>query len=113
MGDITDADGAVLVELGGRLARRRLDLGLTQAQLAREAGIGTSTVERMESGRSTQLSSFIRVARVLGLLDDLVAAIPAPTVRPMELLKLKSGERQRARRREDQAPPTWRWEDDA
>ena len=49
--DLTDA--AVLTELGSRLARLRLQRNLTQAQLAREAGIRllelTPTDDSLES----------------------------------------------------------------
>ena len=40
---------AVLEELGRRLARRRLDLGMTQADAAEQAGLGKRTVERTEA----------------------------------------------------------------
>ena len=57
-------------EMGGRLARVRLERNLTQIQLAEQAGVSKSTVERLESGAvATQLSGFIRVCRVLDLMN--------------------------------------------
>jgi transcriptional regulator with XRE-family HTH domain len=56
---------AVVQELGRRLARRRLDLGMTQANAAEQAGLGKRTVERIEAGGDTQLSTIIRLLRVL------------------------------------------------
>jgi len=56
-------DEAILGELGGRLAKIRLDRNLTQAQLATQAGVSKRTVERLEAGTvGTQLSGFTRVA---------------------------------------------------
>ena len=49
-------DGGILEELGKRLRRERLDRNLTQAALAREAGISKPSVERLEAGRSVQLA---------------------------------------------------------
>ena len=46
-------DSAVLHELGERLSRRRIDAGLTQAELAHEAGVSKRSVERIEAGEST------------------------------------------------------------
>ena len=43
------SDAAVLLELGHRLSRRRVELELTQADLAREAGVAKRTVERVEA----------------------------------------------------------------
>ena len=58
-------DTAVLHEIGDRLERRRIDAGLTQAQLAEEAGISKRTVERIEAGHSTDFVMLLRVLRVL------------------------------------------------
>jgi transcriptional regulator with XRE-family HTH domain len=108
-------DQALLATLGERLAQRRLASGLTQADLAREAGIGRSTVERMEAGRSTQMSSFLRVLRVLDLLAAFDRLIPEQGPSPMQLIRNQSRARQRASGNRGQAPDTgqqWQWADD-
>jgi len=61
------SDEAILSELGERLSRSRLDLQLTQAEVAEQAGIAKRTLERMEAGHSSQLSSLIRVPRTTAL----------------------------------------------
>jgi transcriptional regulator with XRE-family HTH domain len=48
----TLTDDAVLAEIGERLCARRLELQLTQAVVAEQAGIAKRTLERMESGHS-------------------------------------------------------------
>ena len=105
-------DDAVLRELGGRLARVRLERNLTQAALAEQAGVAKRTVERLESGEvATQLSGFFRVCRVLGLLERFEALIPEAAPSPMEQLRLKRGKRQRAsgRRSAPETPKKWTW----
>ncbi len=93
----TLADEPLLVTLGARLAGVRLSRNMTQAQLAAEAGLGLRTVQRLEQGAAaTHLSGFLRVCRVLGLLDQFDALIPEPTASPMAQLKLKKHQRQRA-----------------
>ena len=109
------ADTAVLEELGGRLCRRRLDLHLTQAKLAEQAGVSKRTVERMENGAAAQTLSLVRVLRVLELLQGLDQLIPETGPRPMDLLKLKGKERKRASSGTTQirSPKNWSWSDDS
>ena len=91
------SDETVLKEIGNRLAQTRLERNLTQAQLAEMAGISKRTLERLESGAAaSQLTSFIRACRSLGLLDQLDLFLPVPRVSPVEQLKLQGRRRKRA-----------------
>ena len=90
-------DEALLRLVGGRLSGLRLARNLTQQQLAEQAGLGLRTVQRLELGAAaTQLSSFIRVCRVLGLVENLDTFIPQPALSPMAQLKQAGRKRQRA-----------------
>jgi len=108
--DLTD-EASYLAEIGRRLARRRIEMGLTQAVVAEQAGIGKRTLERMEAGQSVQLSNFLRVIRVLGWLEGLERLLPDSGPRPMDLLKLKDHERKRASSKPATNEP-WRWGDE-
>jgi len=107
-------DRNVLAELGDRLSRHRLDRNLTQEQLAREAGVSKRTVIRLENGESSQLTNLIRVPRVLGLLANLDALVPAPLVSPLAQLKSRAKERRRASPVAKKSVPgaTWTWGDE-
>jgi transcriptional regulator with XRE-family HTH domain len=107
-------DEAILGELGGRLARIRLDRNLTQHELAAQAGVSKRTVERMEAGAvATQLSSLIRVCRILGLAERFEVLIPEPIPSPVEQLKMRRRKRQRARIAKKSNSPIekWQWGD--
>ena len=108
-------DDAVLAEIGERLARRRLDLQLTQAEVAEQAGVAKRTLERIEAGHSAQMSSMIRVFRVLDLLPGVEALVPETAPRPMDLLQRKGKPRQRASKRRRSKPPgtPWSWVDES
>ena len=81
------ADSAILELIGSRLASARLARNMTQAGLAEEAGLSVRTVQRLELGATaTQLSGFLRVCRVLGLIDHVEALIPEPPVSPIAQL---------------------------
>ena len=106
-------DEAILAELGGRLVQRRLELQLTQQMLAEQAGVSKRTVERIEAGATAQLSTLVRILRVLELLDRLEALVPAAGPRPMDLVRLKGKARKRAsgkRKPADEEP--WHWGDE-
>lgn len=112
-------DPAVLHEIGARLERRRIDAGLTQAQLAQEAGISKRTVERMEAGRGTDSLMLLRVLRVLKLMDALDLLVPDLPQSPLVLLKGRGRMRKRVghsrlpRDNRAAAKPAepWKWRD--
>lgn len=112
------ADDAILAEIGERVTRRRLDLQLTQAEVAEQAGVAKRTLERIEAGGSSQMSSMIRIFRVLDLLSGLDRLLPKPEPRPLELLKRKGKVRQRASKSRQTKTGTahddepWTWDDD-
>ncbi len=110
------SDAAILQELGGRLAQARLEQNLTQAELATQAGLSKRTVERMETGGVAKLASFVRVCRVLNLIERLDALIPEPAPSPITQLELRGKERKRASSARAPALPgpaagQWTWND--
>jgi len=107
-------DEVVLGELGGRLARIRLDRNLSQAQLATQAGVSKRTVERLEAGTvGTQLSGFIRVCRALNLIERFDLLVPEPVPSPVEQLKMAGRKRQRASTAKpaEASAKKWQWGD--
>ena len=106
-------DDAVLAEIGQRIAARRIQMQLTQAAVAEQAGIAKRTLERMEAGESSQLSSLVRVLRVLDASTGLDGLVPEIGPSPMDQLKQKKTARKRASspRVSKTTPTPWRWED--
>ena len=104
-------DAVILGELGGRLAKIRLDRNLTQAELATQAGVSKRTVERLETGAvATQLSGFIRVCRVLDLIEHFDLLIPEPLPSPVTQLKLGGKKRRRASTHKLAKPSAKKWQ---
>ena len=106
-------DPAVLAEIGQRLAQHRLERNLTQAELAKEAGVSKRTLIRLEGGESTQLTNLIRILRALDLLANLDAFIPPPVPSPIEQLRSEGKRRKRASRKAETPGPDeeWTWGD--
>ena len=99
-----------IAELGSRISRHRLNQDLSQAELARRAGISLRTVARMEAGEAVQLESFLRLLSALGLEGALGSLIPEVPESPIRQLERGPAERQRAsRRREEPEKSDWEW----
>lgn len=109
------ADERLLKQVGERLAALRLARNLTQEQLAEQAGLGLRTIQRLEAGAvAAQLSGFLRVCRVLGVLDRLDLLLPEPGPSPIEQLKMQGQKRQRAsgsRKTAGKKARDWTWGD--
>jgi transcriptional regulator with XRE-family HTH domain len=102
-------DEAILIDLADRLSAARLARNLTQAQLARSAGISKRTRERMEAGKSAQVTSLIRVLRALDLLDAFAQLLPPPQPGPVELLRRAGKPPERASGTAQPPSKPWTW----
>ena len=79
-----------------RLKRRRLNLNISQQELADRAGISRNTVSYIERGEPFGMLTFIQVLRALDALDSIDSLLPAPGISPIQLAKMKGRERRRA-----------------
>ena len=99
---------AMLGEIGRRIERVRLAQNLTQKDLAAAAAVSRGTVQRLEAGQGLEVAKLLRILRALGLLGALDAALPEDIPSPIDLLRLRGRQRQRAsrtRRTQDAARP--------
>lgn len=84
--------------LGENLATQRKLLGLTAKMVAQRAGTTPPTISKLENGQGTSLEITLRVLRVLGLMDAVVAATdPFSTPRGRLMVDEKLPERVRVR----------------
>ena len=86
-----------LEELGSRVRRQRVALGLKQQELAAKAAVSINVITALENGRSVTVESLARVLQGLGFREALINLLPAPVPSPIELQKLAGKERQRVR----------------
>ena len=102
---------AIMQVLFERIEEIRLSRNVSQAALAKEAGVSRSTITRIARGQAISIDSFVRVTQALGLADHLAALLPNPSVRPVERIRLDGTERRRASsKRKDVAE--WSWGDE-
>lgn len=86
---------AMLDELGRRLAQIRKQQGYTQEELAAEAGIGVATIRRIEGGQDSQLETWLKLLRALGLAYAIDALLPENHASPMAQVRAASRPKRR------------------
>lgn len=67
--------------LGAEIARQRRQRSLTQAELARRAGISRATLDALENGRAGELG-YSKVARLAAALGLELKLLPVTSRRP-------------------------------
>jgi transcriptional regulator with XRE-family HTH domain len=87
---------AIAAELGNRLEHLRLERNMTQMALADEIGITAKSYRQLIAGRG-KLENMIAALRALNCLNQLENFLPEPPPSPLEQLKLRGKQRQRAR----------------
>jgi len=106
-------EATMLNELGERTQQYRVGMNLTQAELAKSAGVSQRTVERLEAGSSVQLDKLVRILRALRLSDNLDQLVPETSVRPIQLAGSKAEVRHRSYKRRGSTAKErgWVWGD--
>lgn len=100
-------------ELGKRLRNRRLDMNLSQTEIADRSGLSRRTITAIEHGEGSTLSTLITLMRALNALDTLEQFLPDPGISPMEMLTLQEEPRKYAAKpRKAQPDTTWKWGDE-
>ena len=91
----TMTNSSIAAEVGRRIEQMRLEQNLTQQQVADEIGLSRVSYRKLAGGMG-KFENIIAVLRVLGRLDLLEPLVAETTFSPIEQLKLKGKQRQRA-----------------
>jgi len=92
----TATNEAIRQELGKRLKSERLNRNITQAVLAKQAGISRRTLVGLESGEPFTIDTLLSLLRKLDCLAQIDLFLPEPEISPIQLSKLKGKKRQKA-----------------
>ena len=88
-----------MLSIASRAKTLRLEQNITQQELADRVGIAVGTVKRFEKSGEIQLNYLLRIALVLGRLDDFKTLFEPENV-PASLYDFKAAKvRQRARKK--------------
>jgi len=86
---------AIAEELGERLKQARLNINMTQADVANTAGLGRKVIINAEKGM-VKLEPLIAIMMALGLTDNIDRFLPTQPISPLQLAKLSGKKRQRS-----------------
>ena len=86
---------AIAEELGERLRQARLNVDITQAEVADRAGVSRKVVLNAEKGR-VQLEALVAIMVALDLTEQLDQLLPKQALSPIQLSRLQGRTRQRA-----------------
>ncbi len=107
----SENEKAVLIELGQRIRQHRIQLGITQAELAEKCGISSSTETRIESGDDSKISNDIKILSGLDMLENMDIMIPE--VQPdFKSIFEKKKIKQRVKPRKKNSEAGWTWGED-
>ncbi len=104
----------VLLEIGRRVKSSRIDMSITQREMAEITNLSVRTISNFETGKDVSFSTVIEVLRVLGQLQSLDIMIPEQMIRPTQVMALgKERERVSSKRSEKKSTSSdWRWGDE-
>lgn len=101
----TMSDSEIIAELCRRIKETRMQLGLSQIELAERAQVGAATIKRVELGESVTLSTLIGILRGLDRLHQLESILYDSHIRAFNA-QLVSASPSRIRIRKKQANQT-------
>lgn len=88
---------AICIMIGERLRIYRLNKNTTQKELAKLTGLTRRSIITAEKGEAT-LETIVSILIALGQEHSLESFLPEPSLSPMQVIKLKGKQRQRASR---------------
>lgn len=81
----------IIREIAGRIKQYRLNLRMTQAQLAKKTGISLPTIQKFESGASSNITfvNLLSILRYTGLIDNVWLLVPEQPESPYAIKTIK------------------------
>ena len=98
-------DDQVVEQLGKELRRMRLERNLSQAEIAKRAGLDRTTVVQLEAGRAATMLTVVQVLRAMDQLDLLNAIHEVPQPTPYQLVEAQEKYLKRQRKRASRQKP--------
>ena len=93
---ISMSDSALAQSIGEFIKHHRLNQNKTQAEVSKAANISRSTLSLLEKGETVTVATFLKVLRVLDLLNIMDVFKVSHEISPIEYAKLQEKIRQRA-----------------
>lgn len=88
-----------LKNMGEMVRSKRLDMNVTQAEIAEHTGVSESVVKRLESGKPVSSENLVKIMMALSLVKGLLSLYEKPQISLKERFELqqKAAKNQRSR----------------
>ena len=104
---------AMLKELSERIKEYRINMSVTQKELAEKSGVSPRSITRFEQGEDIQLNNFLKILKALSLESNVEMLVPDQRSRPSYYLEQGQGKkRARASRKKTTSKETFKWGDE-
>lgn len=101
-------------ELGKRLKNHRLDLNLSQDEVAGRSGLSRRTITAIENGEGSTVGTLVALLRALNALDTLAGFLPDPGISPIAMTSMvqETPRKYASKPRKAPAATPWKWGDE-
>ena len=77
----------LLTIIGQRLKAIRIEMGLTQDESAKKAGVSLRAMQNLEAGNGSTFETFLRVFKAIDDINKLNHMMPEPEISPVAMFK--------------------------
>lgn len=98
------SNSEILSEIGIRIKDNRINQGLTQKDLSDKTGLSLKTISNMENGKDFGFDSFLRVLKVLNIVENIEYIINEQKIRPNDTIPY---DRKRYRKKDEGNSFVW------
>lgn len=102
----------IIQELGKRIQAFRINMNLTQDDVARLSGVALSTIIRIEKGESSKFDNILNILRVLKLIPNIDLLVPEQEIKPTEIIDSVKQRKRVRKNNSGKAEPGWIWGED-
>ncbi len=95
------SDPAILKKLGIQIREYRMQMEMTQTELAEKSKVSLGSVVRLEKGRPVSTLLLVSVLRTLGLLENLQVLLPEIGISPIQMRQLQGKKKLRIRHKKN------------
>jgi len=93
-----------LKKLGEMVRSKRLDMNVTQAEIAGHTGVSESVVKRLEAGKPVSSENLVKIMMALALLKDLLSLYEKPEISLKDRFELQQKKSKTQRHRASKKP---------
>jgi transcriptional regulator with XRE-family HTH domain len=110
--DYYSSTNDVLAEIGRRIKAERIEMSLTQEEMAERVNVSARTISNTENGKDVSFSTVIDILRAMGKLQSLDVLLPETQIRPSQIMAIGKPRERVKKNKKPSAASEWKWGDE-